>query len=47
MILTGVAVGWNRVWMVGLLAGILSTPIGKAVEKRQYTALVEKENVRP
>ena len=43
MVLTGVLIGWKRVWIIGLLAGILSTPIAKAVQKRQYAALVRKK----
>lgn len=42
IILVGVFIGWKYVWIVGIPVGILSTPIGKALQKRQYKLLIEK-----
>ena len=40
--LLGVLVGWKYVWILGLVAGFLSNPIGKHFQKRQYVALLKK-----
>ena len=40
--LVGFLVSWKYVWMIGLAAGILSNPIGKAIEKRKYASLLRK-----
>lgn len=37
--LTGFLVSWKYVWVIGIAAGILASPIGKAVQKRKYTSL--------
>lgn len=37
--LTGFLVSWKYVWMIGIAAGILSSPVGKAIQKRKYTGL--------
>lgn len=42
IILVGVFISWKYVWIVGVPVGILSTPIGKALQKRQYKSLIEK-----
>ena len=44
IILVGIFISWKYVWIVGAPAGILSTPIGKSVQKRQYKSLIEKMN---
>lgn len=38
----GFCVSWKYVWIIGIAAGILSTPIVKAVQKRKYDSLTEK-----
>lgn len=38
----GFFVGWKYVWMIGIAAGILSAPIGKAIQRRKYNALIKK-----
>ncbi len=40
--LIGFLVSWKNVWMIGMAAGILSTPIGRIVQKQQYATIVEK-----
>ncbi|MBD5477322.1 MAG: glycosyl transferase [Lachnospiraceae bacterium] len=42
IILTGLGISWKFVWIIGLAAGVLSAPIGKVVQKRNYTRVVEK-----
>lgn len=37
--LIGFLVSWKYVWIIGIAAGILSSPIGKAVQKRKYDSL--------
>lgn len=38
--LTGFLVSWKYVWVIGIAAGILASPVGKAVQKRKYTSLL-------
>lgn len=38
--LTGFLVSWKYVWIIGISAGILSSPIGKAMQKKKYGGLV-------
>ena len=38
--LVGILVNWKYVWIIGIAAGILSTPIVKAVQKRKYDKLL-------
>lgn len=40
--LIGFLIGWKYVWIIGIAAGILSTPIGKRIQKKKYASLVEK-----
>jgi len=40
--LVGFLVSWKYVWIIGIGAGILSTPIGKAMQKQKY-AVLKKE----
>lgn len=42
IILVGVFISWKYVWIVGVPVGILSAPIGKALQKRQCKSLIEK-----
>ena len=37
--LIGFLVSWKYVWIIGIAAGILSSPIGKAIQKRKYAGL--------
>ncbi len=41
--LIGFLVSWKYVWIIGITAGILSTPIFKALHKRKYTKLTQKD----
>lgn len=38
--LIGFLVSWKYMWAVGISAGILSFPIGKAVQKKKYDSLI-------
>ncbi|MDE7367766.1 MAG: glycosyl transferase [Lachnospiraceae bacterium] len=40
--LIGFLVSWKYVWIIGISASILSSPIGKAVQKRKYKSLIRK-----
>lgn len=42
IILTGSLLNWRYVWIIGIGAGILSSPIGKIFHKKKYDALVQK-----
>lgn len=42
IVLVGVLTGWKAVWLLGLAAGVLSNPIGRQYQKKQYTALLKK-----
>ena len=33
---------FGYVWIIGIAAGVLSTPITKAIQKKKYNSLVEK-----
>ena len=35
----GFFISWKYVWVIGIAAGILSLPIGKAIQKRKYVSL--------
>lgn len=41
--LIGFLVSWKYVWMFGIAAGILSSPIVKAVQKRKYADLTRRK----
>lgn len=41
--LIGVAVSWKFVWVIGIAAGVLVSPIGKAIQKGNYKRVIEKE----
>ena len=38
--LIGFLVSWKYVWIIGIAAVILSSPIGKAIQKRKYNSLI-------
>lgn len=40
--LAGVFVGWKFVWVIGIAAGVLSSFVGKAVQKRIYRRVLGK-----
>lgn len=40
--LIGFFVGWKYVWIIGIAAGILSGPIGRAVQNRKYTSILRR-----
>lgn len=39
IILIGIFIGRKYLWIIGIAAGVLSSPIGKAVQKRKYVSL--------
>lgn len=38
--LIGFLISWKYVWIIGIAAGILSSPIGRAIQKRKYAGLI-------
>ena len=46
IVLTGMLAGWNRLWIIGVAAGILSAPIGKAVQNKRYEAIIRKRQIQ-
>ena len=40
--LTGFLVSWKYVWIIGIAAGILSHPIGRAIQKWKYASILRK-----
>lgn len=40
--LIGFLISWKYVWIIGIAAGILSNPIGKAIQKRKYTSILHR-----
>lgn len=38
--LIGFLVSWKYVWIIGIAAGILSSPISKAIQKRKYAGMI-------
>lgn len=40
--LIGFLIGWKYVWIIGIAAGILSGPIGRAMQKRKYAAILRR-----
>ena len=42
IVLTGSLIGWKYVWIIGVAAGLLSHPIGKAAQKRIYASLLRR-----
>ena len=42
ILLTGLLFRWRHVWIIGVAAGILSNPIGRAIQKRNYAAILKR-----
>jgi hypothetical protein len=42
IVLFGLLTKWKYVWIIGIAAGALSTPITKAIQNIKYNSLVEK-----
>lgn len=40
--LTRFLIGWKYAWITGVAAGILSNPIGRAVQKRNYASIIRR-----
>ena len=43
MLLTGFLLGWKYVWIAGVAAGILASPVVNATQKKRYDALVKSK----
>lgn len=43
IILTGSLISWKFVWVIGIAAGVLFSPIGKVVQSRNYERVVNKK----
>jgi MGT family glycosyltransferase len=41
IVLFGLLISWKYVWIVGVFAGILSTPVTKAIQKKKYNSLIK------
>lgn len=42
ILLTGLLFSWRHVWIIGVAAGILSNPISRAIQKRNYAAILKR-----
>lgn len=42
ILLTGLLFRWRHVWIIGVAAGILSNPIGRVIQKRNYAAILKR-----
>ena len=42
IMLIGFLISWKYVWIIGIAAGILSNPIGKAIQKRKYFSMLRR-----
>ena len=40
--LIGFLFNWKYVWIIGIAAGILSNPIGRAIQKRKYISILHR-----
>ena len=40
--LIGFLISWKYAWIIGILAGILSNPFGKAIQKRKYASILRR-----
>lgn len=40
--LIGIFISRKYVWIIGVAAGIMSVPIGRSVQKKQYTSIIKK-----
>ncbi len=43
LVLFGLLAGWKYVWILGIAAGVLSSPVTKAMQKKRYEKLVRKQ----
>ena len=43
ILLTGFLVGWKFVWIIGIAAGLLSNPVGRALQKRIYASILRRK----
>ena len=41
--LIGLVISWKFVWVIGIAAGVLSSSIGKIIQKRNYKRVIEKK----
>ena len=44
LVLVGVCAGWKHAWIVGVAAGVLAGPVGKAMQQWNYRRLTEKSS---
>lgn len=42
ILLIGFLVGGKKVWMIGVVAGLLSSPVSRAIQKRKYASLLRR-----
>ncbi len=49
IVLFGIFVSWRFTWIIGVVAGIFSYPVGQAVQKKLYRSMAEKrkKNIKP
>lgn len=43
IVLFGIFIGWNFVWIIGVSAGVLSAPVVKALEGKMYKSIVKRK----
>ena len=43
LVLFGLLAGWKYVWILGIAAGVLSSPVTRAMQKKRYEKLVRKQ----
>lgn len=41
IVLSGLIFGWKNVWIIGIMAGVLSSPIGKMMQNKKYKSLIK------
>ena len=46
ILLVGLLSGRSFGWVIGIAAGVLSSPIGKAAQKKQYEAIIRKRRIQ-
>ena len=46
ILLVGLLSGRSFGWVIGIAAGVLSSPIGKAAQKKQYGAIIRKRRIQ-
>ena len=44
--LIAIFISRKYVWIIGVAAGIMSVPIGRSVQKKQYTSIIKKSTKR-